>query len=158
MKKIRQPFIHLLLAAAFSCVTCSASAQTPPASHTVDTVPQSPLFVSFGGMTGLTQLIDNFMVLLLADARTSVHFQPSNQQRVKEQLKDQFCFVLGGPCVYRGADMQSAHANLDITKSAFNALVEVLQKAMDAQGIPFSVQNQLLAKLAPMHRDVITLK
>jgi hemoglobin len=29
---------------------------------------------------------------------------------------------------------------------------------MDAQGIAFSSQNQLLAKLAPMHRDVITVK
>jgi hemoglobin len=36
--------------------------------------------------------------------------------------------------------------------------VEVLQGAMDAQGIAFSAQNQLLAKLAPMHRDVITVK
>jgi hemoglobin len=29
---------------------------------------------------------------------------------------------------------------------------------MDAQGIPFGAQNQLLAALAPMHRDVITVK
>ena len=29
---------------------------------------------------------------------------------------------------------------------------------LDAQGIAFSSQNQLLAKLAPMHRDVITVK
>jgi hypothetical protein len=27
---------------------------------------------------------------------------------------------------------------------------------MDAQGIPFRAQNQLLAQLAPMHRDTIT--
>lgn len=41
-------------------------------------------------------------------------------------------------------------------QSHFNALVEVLQSAMDAQGIPFAQQNRLLALLAPMHRDVIT--
>jgi hemoglobin len=29
---------------------------------------------------------------------------------------------------------------------------------MDAQGIAFGAQNQLLARLAPMHRDVITVK
>jgi hemoglobin len=54
--------------------------------------------------------------------------------------------------------MKVAHSNMDITKTDFNALVEVLQKSMDAQGIAFSSQNQLLAKLAPMHRDVITVK
>mgnify|MGYP002144479499 CR=1 FL=1 len=95
---------------------------------------------------------------LLADPRTGPHFKPANQQRVKEQLVDQFCQVMGGPCIYKGADMKSSHANLDITKADFNALVEVLQHAMDAQGIPFREQNKLLARLAPMHRDTITVK
>jgi hemoglobin len=49
-------------------------------------------------------------------------------------------------------------SKMEITKTDFNALVEVLQKSMDAQGVDFSSQNQLLAKLAPMHRDVITVK
>ena len=98
------------------------------------------------------------MVRLLADPRTGPHFKPANQQRVKEQLVDQFCQVMGGPCVYKGADMKSSHSNLDIKKSDFNALVEVLQQTMDAQGIPFREQNKLLALLAPMHRDTITVK
>lgn len=54
--------------------------------------------------------------------------------------------------------MKSAHADMDINKGHFNALVEVLQSAMDAQGIPFVQQNRLLALLAPMHRDVITIR
>jgi hemoglobin len=33
--------------------------------------------------------------------------------------------------------------------------VEVLQDTMDAQGIPFRDQNRLLARLAPMHREII---
>lgn len=71
---------------------------------------------------------------------------------------DQFCVLSGGPCVYKGANMKLVHRALDITKADFNALVEVLQAAMDAQGIAFRAQNQLQAKLAPMHRDVITVE
>jgi len=52
--------------------------------------------------------------------------------------------------------MKSGHADLGITKADFNALVEVLQTSMDAKGITFRSQNQLLALLAPMHRDIIT--
>ncbi len=122
------------------------------------TAPSDTLYKTFGEKPGLVKLMDDFMVRLLADPRTGPHFKPSNQQRVKEQLVDQFCQVMGGPCVYKGADMKSAHANLDIKKSDFNALVEVLQLSMDAQGIPFRAQNQLLAQLAPMHRDTITEK
>jgi hemoglobin len=32
----------------------------------------------------------------------------------------------------------------------------VLQVAMDQHDVPFSAQNKLLAKLAPMHREVVT--
>ena len=120
------------------------------------TAPSDTLYKTFGEKPGLVKLMDDFMVRLLADPRTGPHFKPSNQQRVKEQLVDQFCQVMGGPCVYKGADMKSAHANLEIRKSDFNALVEVLQLSMDAQGIPFRAQNLLLALLAPMHRDTIT--
>lgn len=120
--------------------------------------PNDQLYKAFGEKTGLVSLMDDFMVRLLADPRTGPHFKPANQQRVKEQLVDQFCALGGGPCIYKGADMKSSHANLDISKSDFNALVEVLQQSMDAKGIPFTRQNQMLALLAPMHRDIITPK
>ena len=116
------------------------------------------LYKAFGEKAGLVALMDDFMVRLLADPRTGPHFQPANQQRVKEQLVDQLCDLGGGPCQYKGADMQSSHSNLDIKKSDFHALVEVLQQSMDAKNIPFRKQNEMLALLAPMNRDIITLK
>ena len=116
------------------------------------------LYKAFGEKAGLVALMDDFMVRLLADPRTSPHFQPANQQRIKEQLVDQLCDLGGGPCQYKGADMQSSHSNLDIKKSDFHALVEVLQQSMDAKNIPFRKQNEMLALLAPMNRDIITPK
>ncbi len=116
------------------------------------------LYKAFGEKPGLVALMDDFMVRLLADSRTGPHFKPANQQRIKEQLVEQLCALGGGPCVYKGADMKSSHANLDIKKSDFHALVEVLQVSMDAKGIPFSKQNEMLALLAPMNRDIITPK
>lgn len=158
MKKLLASFVPALVLVASTGITCSAIAQTAPAPASAPAMASSALFETFGGKAGLVKLMDDFMVRLLADPRTGPHFKPANQQRVKEQLVDQLCFVMGGPCVYKGADMKSAHANLDITKGDFNALVEVLQQTMDAQGIAFTAQNQLLAKLAPMHRDVITVQ
>jgi hemoglobin len=54
--------------------------------------------------------------------------------------------------------MKRVHDGQDITKANFNALVEVLQQAMDARGIAFGAQNRLLAQLAPMHRDIVNTK
>jgi hemoglobin len=116
------------------------------------------LYQSLGQKPGLVVLMDDFMKRLLVDPRTGPFFAKANQQHVKEQLVEQFCQVSGGPCIYKGVDMKSSHINMDITKGHFNALVEVLQLSMDAQKISFRAQNQLLAQLAPMHRDIITVK
>jgi hemoglobin len=147
MKKI---LLTLSFVAAGLLGSGPALAQTAPAGD--------QLYKAFGEKPGLVGLMDDFMVRLLADPRTGPHFKPANQQRVKEQLVEQLCALGGGPCVYKGADMKSSHANLDIKKSDFHALVEVLQQSMDAKGIPFRRQNEMLALLAPMHRDIITPK
>jgi hemoglobin len=150
--------ILALTMAASACMAAPAFAQSTMASATTATMTSDSLYRAFGEKPGLVRLMDDFMLRLLADPRTQPHFKSVDQGRVKAQLVDQICMALGGPCVYKGADMRALHSNLDITKSDFHALVEVLQLSMDAQGLAFHTQNKLLALLAPMHRDVITVK
>ena len=102
--------------------------------------------------------MDDFVNRLLTDPRIGSHFKDAKPQPLKDSLTRQICQLSGGPCQYTGPDMKTAHGEMDITKANFHALVEVLQVAMDARNIPFATQNQLLARLAPMHRDVITAK
>jgi hemoglobin len=122
-----------------------ATAQTDPA-----------LYKALGENAGITSLTVDFVARLKADTRFGDMFKKTNSQNLSDRLAEQFCVLSGGSCKYTGADMKSAHSSLDITKGNFNALVEDLQAAMDAKNIPFAAQNQLLAKLAPMHRDIIT--
>ena len=114
------------------------------------------LYQALGEKPGITRLMDDFVNRVVKDPRIGGHFKDVKPAALKESLTDQICQLSGGPCKYEGADMKSAHADMDINKGHFNALVEVLQSAMDAQGITFAQQNRLLALLAPMHRDVIT--
>jgi hemoglobin len=102
--------------------------------------------------------VDIFVANLQSDVRISEQFKKTNIPVFKERLVEQFCVVSGGGCTYKGADMKTAHGELDITKANFNALVEDLQMAMDKHGVAFTDQNRLLAVLAPMHRDIITPK
>lgn len=147
---MKKSIVSLLIAASGLLAAGASFAQMAPQSD--------QLYKAFGEKAGLVSLMDDFMPRLVADPRTGPYFAPANQQRIKEQLVEQFCALGGGPCVYKGADMKSSHANLDIKKSDFHALVEVLQKSMDAKSIPFSKQNEMLALLAPMNRDIIAPK
>ncbi|MBP6597306.1 MAG: group 1 truncated hemoglobin [Arenimonas sp.] len=133
------------------------SSSDPTAPNPAPAFPElKPVLADFGGEAGLTALMETFMTGLLADPRTGPAFANADQTRVKRQLVEQFCVILGGDCVYSGRDMRSAHKGMNVNRAQFNALVEVLQVAMNQHGVPFRAQNKLLARLAPMHREVVT--
>lgn len=112
-------------------------------------------FEDFGGKEGLVKVVDDTMINLLADPVTKPFFEKADQVRIKEKLVEQFCAELEGPCKYTGQTMARSHKGLDISHAQFFALVESLQKAMDKNNVPNRAQNKLLAKLAPMHKDII---
>ncbi|WP_203291559.1 group I truncated hemoglobin [Maricaulis parjimensis] len=114
------------------------------------------VFAAFGGEAGIARVVDGLLERVQQDERIEGIFRASDWPRLRRTLIEQFCYLLGGPCHYTGRDMASVHRDHGITTREFNALVENLQDAMDAEGIPFAMQNRLLARLAPMHRDVVT--
>jgi hemoglobin len=101
-------------------------------------------------------VLEDFFTRLQADPRTAPFFKNARRERLVEQLTEQLCQESGGPCHYAGTPMGPMHESLEIGHKDFNALVEVLQQSMAARGIPFAAQNGMLARLAPMHREIIT--
>ena len=114
------------------------------------------LYQAWGGKAGIQAVMADFVPRLVADPRTAPFFKATNREHLVTQLTEQLCQESGGPCTYRGVPMKLAHQDLDISRRDFNALVEILQQSMDAKGIPFAAQNGMLARLAPMHRDIVT--
>ncbi|WP_428489641.1 group I truncated hemoglobin [Rhodopila sp.] len=117
---------------------------------------QDSLFKDLGGQAGVTRIADQSVSLFLADNRVKADFDNTNLDRLRQRLADQFCQITGGPCVYRGHSMAEAHAGLDVTQAKFNAVAEDVQTAMRQIGIPYWTQNRLMARLAPMQRDIVT--
>ena len=113
------------------------------------------LYQALGGRYGLERLVDDFVLRLLRDPRMRPFFEEADLPNLRLRLIEQFCVVSGGPCTYGGKDMKKVHEGVDIDKADFNALVELLQQSMEARAISFQAQNRLLARLAPMHREVI---
>lgn len=114
------------------------------------------LYESLGGRAGVDRISAGLVRRALADPRIVDTFDNTNLERLTGRLADHFCSVSGGPCAPPRRGMRAVHAHLDLKDRHFNALVEVLQAAMDDEGIPFRTQNRLLALLAPMRRDVVT--
>lgn len=53
-------------------------------------------------------------------------------------------------------DRDPSPAGHGVTSRAFNALVENLRRAVNAEGVPFRARSKLLAKPALLQRDAVT--
>lgn len=137
------------LALSLPLVVAALAAARP--AHAAD----DSLFQDLGGQPGLTRLVNDFVPRLARDERLKPFFGKVDVAHLEKSLAQQFCDVTGGPCQYEGPDMDVAHQDLEIRTKDFNALVEVLEQTMDDEGIPFAVQRRLLARLAPMHRQIV---
>ncbi|MES2949451.1 MAG: DUF3034 family protein [Pseudomonadota bacterium] len=144
----------LALAVVLGSASCAWAQNT--AAVPVNPQATSALYQALGEKQGITLLMDDLVDRLRANKAIGPMFVNIKPAYLKEQLTDQLCRVSGGPCVYEGEEMKKSHADLKIGTGEFNLLVELLQDCMNARQIPFAVQNQLLALLSTMHRDIIT--
>jgi len=113
------------------------------------------LFSQIGGAAKLTATVDSLVDVMLADDRINFAFAQTDLAKFKKLLYDQLCELTGGPCTYRGRSMFEAHKKLDATNAQFNALAEDLYIAFEKQGVPYRVQNKVMALLAPMQKEVV---
>lgn len=113
------------------------------------------LYQALGEYAGIEQLVRELIFVLAQDERVKPRYKGVNMQRFKKGLSDYICVLAAGPCEYQGDSIQVVHAGHNYTNKEFNALVEDLILAMEKQKIPVTVQNQLLALLAPSYEDVV---
>ena len=111
----------------------------------------------FGGQAGIDVWVDDLFYYILADNRVNqiftTHGHVARQMALNKELEN---MVLGGPAQYSGASMSAAHAELGLTLTQFNAVVEDAYLSCDAARTPYHVCNQLIAALAPFERVIVS--
>lgn len=112
------------------------------------------LYQQLGGESGIAAITDGLLREIEQDQRIVHHFADTDIGRFRTLLAEQLCDISGGPCVYSGGTMQESHSGFNISLADYDALVEGLIKVMQQQNISISAQNQLLALLAPMYKDI----
>ena len=117
---------------------------------------QEELYKAFGGKEGIVKIVDDFVGFAAADPRVNFQFAKTNIPHLKAMLVEMLCAGTGGPCKYTGRDMKSAHAGMGITNAQFNAIAEHMYHAWEKNNVPYSLQNKVMAILAPMQHDIVT--
>lgn len=113
------------------------------------------LYERLGGADGVATisaaLVDNHLVNPLIAAQ----FTGSDLPVFKQTACDFFTAGSGGPDVYRGKDMLSAHRHMNISDAEFMAAVDDLMKALDASGIGAAEKAEVLYIFYTLRPEVV---
>jgi hemoglobin len=157
-KFIRNKNINAIVRSLFSAMIAATLLNIATAQSPARVAPNEAALNGFGGYAGLIKINLDLVARLKVNPLIGKLFEDTDADRLAGQLSDQFCELLGGGCKYEGVDMKAAHQGMGIRTHHFNSLAEDLQKAMDAAGVSQSEQFRLIAKLAPMRRDIVERK
>jgi hemoglobin len=133
------------------------------------------LFDRLGGQQGLTAIVDDFTVRVLADPRVnwerkgvkrgglftrdeSVTWNPTPQNvaTLKKHLVQFLSLATGGPAKYDGGEMKNVHAGMRVANPEFDAVIGDLKASLDKLRIPDKEQKELMAIVESTRPQIVT--
>jgi len=151
MKKFT-PFLYFTLAAfaavaPFYAAPPQALAQQP-----------SSLYHRLGGYDAIAAVTDDFVGRLGSDPQLKRFFtglSTDSQKKLRQHIVDFLCNATGGPCLYTGRDMKTAHTGLGITEDDWNATVKHLVATLDKLKVPEKEKNEVLGAISGLKGDIV---
>lgn len=116
------------------------------------------IYDSIGGAGAVRAAVDDFYARVLADGRLAPFFTGTDLNRLKAHQRAFIAAAIGGPEIYQGRDMASAHAGLGIADSDFDAVVDHLVDTLSGLGVPEETIGQIGSVLAPLRSDIVTAR
>jgi hemoglobin len=143
--------LFLLILASFAPVYAQ-----PPQANSTTQLPT--LYKRLGGYDALAAVTDDFIGRLAGDPKLSRFFVTHNEEglkRIRQHVVDFLCVSTGGPCVYTGQDMKTAHTGLKITEDDWNTSMQHLVETLDKFKVPEKEKGEVLAAIAGLKGDIV---
>jgi hemoglobin len=116
------------------------------------------LYTRLGGYDAIAAVSDDFIARLAADkqlARFLVGMSDNSKAHLRQLVVDLLCQATGGPCVYIGRDMKTAHKGLGITGSDWDLSVKALVASLEKFKVPQKEKDELLVIASSLKADIV---
>jgi len=120
--------------------------------------PPATLYQRLGGYDSLAVLTDDFVGRLTRDRTLVRYFTGVNDEakgRMRQLMLDQLCAASGGPCVYPGRDMRSAHQGLGLREADWAVTIGHLIASLDRFKVGPKEKDEVLQWVSRLKRDIV---
>lgn len=113
------------------------------------------LFERLGGEENIRKISNDLVELHLANPLFKARFKDSNAANLKKSVGDFFIAGSGGPQIYEGKDMLSAHKSMNISDNEYMAAVDDVMQALGQNGIGDQEKSEVLYIFHSLRPEVV---
>ena len=151
--------VRAVLVLVIGLSACGAPARQAPPNVPGPALPSNAsLYRRLGGYDALAAVTDDFLGRMLGDPKMAPYFEEVDEKgktRLRQMVVDQLCAATGGPCIYVGADMPTAHKGLQISETAWTVAAGYLADTLDKFKVPEREKAEVLAFVVSLKGDIV---
>jgi hemoglobin len=116
---------------------------------------EATLYDRLGGQDGIAAIVEDIWTNHTSNPAIQQRYAASDPENVKRLVREFFGAGIGGPEVYTGQDMLSAHKGMNISDKEFVAVVDDVLSALDKNNVGQTERNEVLCILYSMKGDIV---
>jgi hemoglobin len=148
--------VFFVFACGFSTVLWSGCASPQSSSPKPEPkVVEDSLYQRIGGHAVLESIASGWVDQVVVDPALKARFAATNADQFKARLTALLCEISGGPEVYTGKDMKTAHRGMNVSDAEWKSFIENLRSVLDTMKIPPAYEEELLVKVEPMKGIIV---
>ena len=116
------------------------------------------LYSRLGGYDAIAALVDEFLQTLASDpqmARFSGGLNLERRKRNRQLTLDYLCAATGGPTLYLGQDMKTAHAGLEISRIEWEIAMDHIRRALAKFAVSDRESGELMAVFSSLADQIV---
>lgn len=114
------------------------------------------IYDELGAEGGIKVAVDDFYTRVLGDQQLAPYFADVDMPTLRRHMVAMLTVATGGPQVYTGRDMATAHAGRNITSEDYDKVVGHLVATLQGLGVEGATIGQIGAALAPLKPQIVT--
>ena len=113
------------------------------------------LYERLGGTEGIQRIANDLVDNHAANPRISRRFADTDMENLKKVAAEFFISGTGGPNVYEGKDMVSAHKGMNIDNDEFMAVLDDAMAALEKNNVGQREREEVIYILLSLKCDVV---
>ena len=119
---------------------------------------QESLYQRLGGYDAIAAATDDLLQRVTSDPEIGVYWRghsTDSMKRDRQLIVDFLCQALGGPVIYRGRDMKTSHAGLNISEGDWQIFLGHTIATLEKFQVPEREKQEFLDCAATLKGDIV---